>query len=345
MRVTYLTAVLIWFAAVSGPAAAFETEAAMAFGPKDATTELRIISTGDLDLFAPLISGFQKTRPAIRVNYVVTSSTELYKAISIESAQFDVAMSSAMDLQTKLANDGLVQSYNSTLTDALPTWARWSNRLFAFTQEPAVLIAAKSQLDGLEPPTNRRALIQFLRDNSHRFQGRIGTYDPGVSGFGYLMATQDTRQSQDFWRLAEVMGARDVKLYCCSSEMIDAIETGEIALAYNVLGSYAARRIGPESDAVILPMQDYTHVMLRTALIPEQSANPDLAGDFIDFLLSPNGRAIIRDEVGLPPIDGTALSSEQNLRPIRLGPGLLVYLDQIKRENFLSAWSAAVVQP
>ncbi|MEK6217294.1 MAG: ABC transporter substrate-binding protein [Boseongicola sp.] len=342
MRLLGLAIVLTGILAAQPPAAGFEIEDQRMFGLAEANSELRIISTVDLDLFTPLVLAFQKLNPDMRIEYTVASSAELFKAINDENTGFDLAISSAMDLQTKLANDGLAQEYQSSLTDSLPDWARWSDVLFAFTQEPAVVIASRSRLEGMALPVNRRELIQFLRDNPDIFQDKVGTYDPRISGLGYLFATQDTRQSEDFWRLAEVTGTLGVSVYCCSGAMINAIEAGEITLAYNVLGSYAAQRIGPDSDAVILPMQDYTHVMLRTALIPKQARNPEAGGDFIDFLLSPVGRELIRVEAGLPPIDAAAFASEQSQRPIRLGPGLLVYLDRIKRANFLSVWSAAV---
>jgi iron(III) transport system substrate-binding protein len=39
------------------------------------------------------------------------------------------------------------------------------------------------------------------------------------------------------------------------------------------------------------------------------------------------------------------LIARPHQKPIRLDPGLLVYVDPIKRKNFLSEWMAAVLQP
>ncbi len=340
MRGIVVTLFLISFCT---QASAFETEADELFAVENSSETLRIISTVDMELFVPLIVGFQEQNPTTSIEYSVAASSELFKAIE-GGAQFDLAISSAMDLQTKLANDGRAQGYRSDMVQNLPDWAHWSNRLFAFTQEPAVLIISKSRFKGLPLPENHRDLIQLLQENPEIFAGNLGTYDPRTSGLGYLFATQDTRMSEGFWRLVQVMGSLGVNVYCCSGDMITGIETGELALAYNVLGSYAASRIGPDSNAMIIQLQDYTHVMLRTALIPANAENPTSGGAFIDFLLSETGRNIIKNDVGLPPIDGDQLSAKQSLRPIRLGPGLLVYLDKIKRERFLGAWTAAIQQ-
>ncbi len=36
---------------------------------------------------------------------------------------------------------------------------------------------------------------------------------------------------------------------------------------------------------------------------------------------------------------------ERSYRPIQLGPGLLVYLDALKRRQFLDAWRGSMLPP
>jgi len=306
---------------------------------------LRVISTADLDIFAPLIEAFQAKNRSVNVHYVTASSAEVMKAIYKEDAPFDVAISSAMDLQTKLANDGYALAYRSAVTEALPDWARWRDRVFAFTQEPAVAVMSKQGFEGLRVPRTRDELIATLRENPERFQGRVGTYDVRESGLGYLFATQDSRQSESFWRMAEVMGRLHTRLYCCSGQMIDDVASGELALAYNVLGSYANKRLKDIDAAGVIVLGDYTNVMLRSALVPRSAASPDLGGRFIDFLTDGANRSVISGLTGLPALDPDILEAETAYRPIRLGPGLLVFLDQMKRRAFLRAWLSAMVQP
>ena len=324
---------------------AFEREDERLFAVDNSRSELRILSNTDLDYFEPLILAYQKRNPNVSVLYTVASSKELFTAINDEQAEYDVVISSAMDLQMKLVNDGLAQPYDSDVADDMPEWARWRNLLFAFTQEPAVLLVSRTGMRGLKLPENRQELITLLRDHPDHFKGRVGTYDLRTSGAGYLFATQDSRQSDMFWRLAEVMGALNPRLYCCSSAMIDDLKAGEIVLAYNVVGSYASAVLDDDSDGLIAPLTDYTHFMLRTALIPVAAQRPELGGLFIDFLIDAQGRRLINDVAGLPPIDSEALAGSQHFRPITLGPGLLVYLDKIKRGQFLKEWADAMVQP
>lgn len=327
------------------PALAFEIEEETLFPAGPGAAELAILSTTDTVIFAPLIRGFQAARPDLSIRYTVASSQALFAALYDEAAAYDLAISSAMDLQMKLANDGLARPHRSPATEALPAWAHWRDQLFAFAQEPVVLVISARAFEGLPPPRTRAELVRLLRDNPARFDGRIGTYDPALSGAGYLFATQDARQSDTFWRLAEVMGARAPRLYAATSEMLDDLQKGRIALAYNVLGSYAAARLAPEGDARIVELEDFTLTLLRTALIPRTAPDPELGAAFLDFLLSSRGQRLIAEEARLPPIDEAALAAGPHLRPIRLDPGLLVYVDPIKRRRFLEEWRAALVQP
>jgi hypothetical protein len=65
-----------------------------------------------------------------------------------------------------------------------------------------------------ELPASHRDLATFVRENEDRFRGRIGTYDIGESGIGYLYATQDGLQGQQILRLFEVLGRTELKTYC-----------------------------------------------------------------------------------------------------------------------------------
>lgn len=322
--------------------AAFEIEEETRFSGGEDAPVLSIISTTDTAIFAPLILGFMQDNPGITVDYVVTGSQDLYTALADEKQSFDLAISSAMDLQMKLANDGNALPHTSAQTQALPSWAYWRELLFAFAQEPVVL--ALDNLEGLTAPRTREDLIKLIRENPEYFAGRIGTYDPSRSGAGYLFATQDARQSDTYWRLFEVIGRIDPVLYTSTSAMIDDLQSGKLVLAYNLLGPYVAARLPGWDTGSIVEFRDFTHVLLRTALIPRTANEPELGRLFLDYLLSDQGRQIIETQTGLPPINEEELAAQPHLRPIRLDPGLLVFVDPLKRRKFLNEWNAAIIQ-
>jgi iron(III) transport system substrate-binding protein len=343
MRILGLAAGLILWLAPAVQAVDLEIEAQRLY-PGTGDRVLRILSTTDLMVFEPYIVAFQVARPDITVDYTMASSTEVHRAIRA-GARFDLAMSSAMDLQFQLANDGFTRPYRSTATEALPDWARWRDLIFAFTSEPAVVVINSARFEGLELPATRQGLIGVLRDNPGRFLGAVGTYDIRESGLGYLFATQEDRSTDAYWRLNEVMGRLQPRLYCCSSEMIDDVADGRLAMAYNVLGSYAEDRLGedPDGGMQILRMEDFGNVMLRTVIVPATAQDVEAAGAMIDMLAALG----LRETSGAWPLPTLSPHGPQEISgfgPIRLGPGLMAYLDPLNRRTFLAEWENAMEQ-
>ena len=328
---------------IPGWAPAFDIEERQVFDVSKPASQLRILSTADLAVFAPYITAFQRENPGIAIDYTVASSTEVMKAIFAEGQSFDLVISSAMDLQTKLANDGFARTHLSDVTAGLPDWARWRDQVIAFTQEPAVMILSEAAFEGLSMPQTRAELISILRAHPERFRGRVGTYDIRTSGLGYLFATQDSRVSESFWPLMEVLGRLQPRLYCCSGAMIEDVITGRLAIAYNVLGSYAERRLADQSGIRIVHPSDATSLMLRTAIIPTNAQDAGNAGRMIDFLAAGRGVGTVAGENALPRIRAGG-AEDEFVRPIRLGPELLVFLDAMRRKSFLQNWSLSVEQ-
>lgn len=322
----------------------FEIEEERLFIGQNASAELSVLSTTDADIAAPLIEAFLATRPDLSVRYVMASSRDIFVAIANEGAAFDLVISSAMDLQMKLANDGFARPHASGEAAALPEWARWRDLVFGFALEPIVTVVSLPGFDGLPLPQTRRDLIALLRENPERFMGRIATYDPHVSGAGYLFATEDARQTDAFWRLAEVMGRLNARLYCCSVDMIEDLAAGEVLVAYNVVGSYAATHAPRLPDAGVIELQDFTSALLRTALLPTTAKYPERGAALLDFLLSPEGQRLAKGPTAFPSLTPGALALSAHIRPIRLDPGLLVGLDQMTRASFLREWDAALTQ-
>ena len=329
--------------ALAGPAAAWQSEDQRIFGPAEAP-QIQVLSVTDLAAFAPVLQDYVDRNPGRSIRYVQASSTQIYGAIHDEDARFDLVISSAMDLQMKLANDGLAASVAPDAT-GLPDWARWRDQLWGIALEPVVTLASRQALGDLPVPRTRRDLIALLRENPDRFQGRVAAYDPQVSGVGYFLIAQDDQVSDGFWRLAEVMGRLNARLFCCSGQMITELREGRIAIAYNVVASYAARFRPDDPDLVQLAFEDYTFAIVRSALVPVNAPDPQGAKDLLSYLLSDPAQRLIADSAGVALIAGTGEPPVPQLRPIRLDAGLLVYDDRLRRAGLLSEWRAALIQP
>ena len=325
--------------------------------PAGGTERLRIDAATDRPAIEPLIRDFQQANPTVTIEYREMNTGELYESV-VKRATGDVpdlVISSASGLQVKLVNDGHARRYSSPATEALPDWARWRSAAFGFTQEPAAIVFNRDLVPADEVPRSREDLIHLLRDRRERYRGRVVTYNVEDSGIGYLFATQDSVLTSQFWQLADALGENQAKQMCCTSDMVDSIERGESLIGYNLLGSYAReRQIHGAHIGIVLP-SDYTLVMTRVALIPQRASAPDLAGRFIDYLLSERGQAVvaantafysIQPTVG-GPMSATHLQEEMRgpTQRIGLGPALLVFMDHLKRARFLQQWKAFMHQP
>jgi iron(III) transport system substrate-binding protein len=299
---------------------------------------LRIISSTDTSLFAPIIADFVAQNADISVEYLVTGTADIDQIFRANPGAYDLVISSAMDLQLKLANDGLARR----LPDVVhPSWAQWRQSLFAFTSEPAAIVINKNAFAGQAIPQTRQELIEAMRDAPETFRGRVGTYDIRQSGLGYLFATQDARASETYWRLMEVLGALEVRLYCCSGDMIDDLANGDIAVAYNVLGSYATARAESRDKLEIVLPSDFPTTMMRTAMVSIVAPQPDPATAFIQHLIALQSRTD-RGAFQLPPLN--AQSNDIERATIALEPALMTFLDTLKRRRFLAEWENAVIQ-
>ncbi len=317
---------------------------------------LVIYSSTDTDRIVYLVRAFQNKYPTISIEYHELDTTDVYQRITGETdagkKTADLSLSSAMDLQIKLVNDGYSAPYYSDETETLPDWANWRNEAFGFTYEPAVMIYNRNLAPSLKNVVSRFELAKTLNENDHTLNNRVVTYDPGRSGLGYLFGTQDAVQSEDFWYLARSLGDSGVKLMTSSATMINMVANGEALIAYNVLGSYALARARENPDLAITIPQDYGLVMSRIAVISKNARNPEAAGLFVDFLLSREGQQLIAGPASLyairSDIQGEATARKLQelangpLIPIHLGPGLLVYLDHMKRQVFLNRWQRAM---
>lgn len=341
--------------AVAGPAAAAAPprtsldviEAARAEGV------VVVYSTTDAAAARPLLDDFSALYPEIRVEYRHLYSSELYRRFLAESrsgTSADVLWSSAMDLQIKLANDGHALDYRSAESDALPAWSTWHDEAYGTTYEPVGFAYDRRALTAEEVPRTHRALARLLRASAGRFRGKVGAYDPERSGIGCLLLTQDSRLDPAFDETLRAYAGVALRGYHSTIPMLDAVASGDLAVAVDVIGSYARERQQRDPHVGLVYPSDYTLVLSRIALIARSAAHPAAARVFLDYLLSRRGQEIaraaglgsVRADVAAPAGAPAARAHAAALRPIAVRPSVLVYLDDANRQAFLRRWRRAL---
>ncbi len=322
-----------------------------------ARAEGHVIVRGTTDLAAvkPLLVDFAALHPDIEVEYEDLQSSDLYERVAGgRGPPADVVWSSAMDLQIKLANDGFALRYASPEARRIPTWAVWKEEAFGTTYEPIVFVYDRRALAPADVPSSHAELLKLLRALPERYRGRIASYDPQRSGIGFLLATQDARTNSAFAETVHAWGAAGVRLYGTTAEIIRRIASGEHVLGVNVIASYALGEARASNVIGVVYPKDYTLVMSRIAIIARSAPHPSAAKVFLDHMLSVRGQqALARASLFAirPEVQGEATAASlghllgPSLRPIPVGPGLLVYLDASKRADFLRRWREALGAP
>ncbi|QIG46422.1 ABC transporter substrate-binding protein [Nordella sp. HKS 07] len=349
----YLARIGLCLVAMAGFAAAKENYRFPAVGQESAV--LTIHASADISAIEPMIRDFQQAEPGITVDFTDYLTNELYDLLSAQCAggekMADIVISSSVDHIAKLANDGCAQAYDSPNTNRIPDWAKWRNEVFGFTFEPAVIVYNRNLVPAADIPRTHHDLAELLRAKSELYDGKIGTYDIERSGIGYLFAFFDTQQSNIFGRLLESFGRSRATLRCCTGELLSRIESGELLIGYNLIGSYAYGRYKAGAPIGIVMPRDYTLVLSRTAMIPAKAGRTDLGRKFLDYLLSSRGQSVAVEKSfffsfdrpvpeGVDAVDPGAGSGVY--RPIMIGPALLATLDQQNRQRFLAEWKASM---
>lgn len=346
---------LLAVAFVSLPLASLAREEVVFPATEGENERLVIEASADLSAIKPLIRDFQRAEPNVTVQYADSLTNEVFAAAMeacLEARGFaDIVISSSVDHIARLTNDGCAQHHESAFAANVPAWANWRNEAFGFSFEPAVIVYNSDKLPPSDVPLTRNALVELLRSKPDIYDGRIGTYDITRSGIGYLFAFFDAQQASVFGRLLEGFGRAGAVLEPTTAGILDRIETGELLIGYNLLGSYAYGRLKAGAPIGIVLPHDYTIVLSRAALIPPHAANRAAAGRFLDYLLSPRGQEIAASSsfhfgFDRPPPPGVKAADEAGgatfYRPIVLSPALLVTLDRAKRTRFLAEWEAAM---
>lgn len=309
-----------------------------------------IYSSTDAAQFAPLLAAFRAKYPNIRLNYESLAAREVYERTRREADSgtlgADLVISSAMDLQIKLVNDRYAQPYASPHKRYLPAWAVWKNEAYAVTSEPIVIGYNKRLLAESERPAGHDELAALLHGDPARFRGRVALYDPVESPTGYLYISQDLHIDKDNWDLIAALGRAQPRLFTSASKMIELISSGELLIAYNLIGSYALQRAERDPNFGVVIPRDYVLVGSRVALIPKLAPHPSAARVFLDFMLSREGQTLL-SKLHMVPLrpDVPRNDSEMagsNIRAIHVGPALMADLDSINRSRFFAKWGTSI---
>lgn len=320
---------------------------------------LRVYAAAYVSEMQPLLDDFQLQHPDIKLEYKAISSNTLDKYIrNGTEPQPDVTISSVMDLQFRLVNDGFALPFKPVTSQGpddkeyLPSWAVWRDELYGFSYEPAVIVLNKAFMEGKVVPKNRVELLSFIRRYGNELNGKIGTFDIRTVGIGYLLWSFERIQATNYGQILELFKLHNARTFPSSASMLTALHEEEILLAYNIMGSYARSWEEVYGDVIIVAAEDYTPVVIRSAFINRTTRAPDAAKRFLNYLVSYQGQQLMAQHTNMPPIRSDIHSPKsanfmrktltEQLKPIPLDVTLLVSSDKNKRDIVITEWENAL---
>lgn len=314
--------------------------------------ELDILSATDARKAAGLMTEFHRRYPLIKLHFLELSAKQVYDQVIRDNASghgtADLIWSAAMDLQMKLVNDGLTQRYVSPeRRPHYPRWSNWKNQAWAVTAEPVVFVYNRRLIPDSEMPRDHSELRAFLERHPAPSRLRVATYSISSSAVGYLYLSQDQQVSRNFWPLVRAFGDNGARYYHSAENVVGAVERGDAAIGYDIIGSYALDVVRRNPGIGMVLPRDYSLTMSRIVVIPAAARHPHAAQLFLDLMLSRQGQVALA-AVGMPPMrndvpDPKGLDLQHSpVRAIRVGPGLLVTQDRLTREHFMRKWLAAL---
>ncbi len=353
-----LAAALAWaiWRAPEGPAGNFEPpDGAIVtyFAAPRQEESLPLVLSGSIDagFMRPFLLAFQRHQPTIAIAYIQSRSNAFLDR-ALETCHrggraADLYLTSSTDHLVRLANEDCAQTLPAAVAAAAPARASWRDQVIAFTVEPAVFVFARRSVGLPGPvPTNHSQLLEWLRRLPAN-EGRVGTYDVEASADGYNFAAADSHQKALYGRLLEGLGRSNVRLYCCSNVMVDAVDRGEILFAYNVQLSYAyaAQRAGSRIR-VVLP-SDYQALQTVSLMMPRAARSPASAQLLAAFLVSPEAREIALRDLAPPgePAAAGRARARQLLAQASVTPLLLSLQDRARRAQLIHEWREAMKGP
>ena len=354
-RISLLTAtVLISTSAMSALPQGYPAEYQKVVDAATKEGKVVIYSTTDTKAAGPLIEGFEKTYPGIKVEYNDMNSTELYNRFISEQASGgvsgDVVWSSSMDTGLKLATDYAME-YKSPEQSQLPKWAVWKDKAYGTTYEPVVFIYNKRLIPAGDVPDSHAALAKLIASQTDKFKNKVTTYDIEKSGLGFMLSVQDHNADPGYFKTLADVAKGGLSVQSSTGTMMERVSSGENLIGFNILGSYAEARAKNDPSLGISYPKDYTLVLSRVSFISQQSQNSNAAKLWLDYVLSEQGQNILANQADIPSIrndiegkndiDGLTKILGNALKPIPVDETLLEYLQPKKRLEYIKEWRTA----
>jgi iron(III) transport system substrate-binding protein len=269
---------------------------------------------------AQFVRGFESKYPPLRVRLVRGGTFDLTDRIerdlSAGTLAADVMHVLDPAIFVALRQRGELMAYSSPAAAAIPPEYRDPGYWCAARIVVLGMAYDRRRVTDAEVPHQWPVLLQ------QRWKGKVGLKDAQTAGSAYAQYYfLREKYGQDFW---EQFAAQKPRIYKTEDDLLEALTGGEIQVAAGVMGyrmnEYARRY--RQTVGMIWP-SDGVPLVIGPVAILSRAPHPNAARLFVDYCLSKEGQAALRDLLGAysprpdvaPPRDAPRLSDLKLLRP------------------------------
>lgn len=263
---------------------------AASLGASAALADITVYTAGPANLIENLTAGFT-AKTGIKVAVFQGTTGKVMARLEAEAANpmADVVISASWDTATTFASEGKLLAYTSPNAEKVPDFLKTDT---AVAQGVSALAIAWNPKSGLPRPADWTDLA------APAYKDMVTLPDPAKSGsmFELVAALDSALGPQTFDDLA----ANGAIVAGANADALNPVLQGAKAAVFGAVDyiSLAAAQKG-ESIEVIFPTSG-TVVAPRPAMILKTSKQPGEAKQFIDYMLSDEGQAMVADTYLMP---------------------------------------------
>lgn len=292
--------------AMAAPALAEEDWAAIEAAAKD---EGPVVAYTTLkpESWEVIIAAFNAKYPDVEVQPARTGShAETFERYRAESASgtttADVLLAVGPDQWAAFEESGDIVAFEASDLASLPEFTYTETGRYTASTDSQVVIFNKLVLPEEMWPTGTADLVKKVKANPDMFDGKIGSYDPGVSPFSYSVywTLKEHFGEDTFWSNEQVL-APELRFEQTAGVMVNKTVTGEYVVSYMLPEALVPLPSDETRDVlgVIYP-DDGTPVLLREMAVMADGSSPNGAKLLVNFLTSEEGQ-IALGEGGMTP--------------------------------------------
>ncbi|WP_312453541.1 ABC transporter substrate-binding protein [Pseudescherichia sp.] len=254
---------------------------------------LTVYTAGPGSLAKELAAGYEK-KTGVKVNIFQATTGKVMARLEAEQAnpQADILISASWDTAEDLHNRGWLLPYQSANAEKVPANLKTDDYVAQGISALGIVWNSKS---GTPEPKEWQDLT------SADFKDKVTTPDPALSGASLdLLIGLQNGMSDEAWKLFEQLKQNGMVVSGPNAQAVTPVMQGAKAAVFGAVDYVSYGNIAQgESLKVIFPASG-TVIAPRPMMILKTTQHADDAKAFVDYVLSPEGQALVADAWLMP---------------------------------------------